>query len=144
MSKSHSDRIPEKKLKDEFRFTLHLVMFERTLKSFFTQNIPMRYKCYKFPLKQWEIMSVCLSVSFAMLNFITVCQRSCGKVLFSVVSVCMSVHKRAHVIITHDALLRTPPTIEAHKVGASWRYASYWNAFLLKYCNGCFISTLDS
>ena len=36
--------------------------------------------------------------------FITAHQRSCGKVMFSVLSVCLSVHRGYHVNITHNAL----------------------------------------
>ena len=82
-----------------------------------------------------------------------ICETSCGKVAYSVVSVCLSTGKGSIVTITNDAMDLTTTQSARHVISlhgdapppaadiwwlvkhvglASGRYPSYWNAFLRK------------
>ena len=68
-------------------------------------------------------------------------KRSCGKVMFSVVSVSLSVHRVKSPVIQCPSPTPPPPWktcsnlfIMKHVLSTSGRFASYWNAFLFHNC----------
>ena len=108
-------------------------------------------RCH-FPLPYWAKLHLTTNTLRSSVVF-TTRQRSCGKVMFSVVSVC-SRGEGFHVTITHDALdltvqetcsnLKDWPPLPSevtsggdywttHDCGAGGQYASYWKVFLFSF-----------